>query len=76
MSKTTAMLIQGIKTIGKDQLTDKQIRTLSKNLTDKEKKELLKDGKTASAWAYEVLRKIAKQVGEKSDVRVESNISG
>lgn len=58
MSTLTAMVIQAIKAIGKNNVNDEQIDYLKTKLSDKEKKELLKDGKTTSVWVYNVLRKI------------------
>ncbi|UTC66971.1 MULTISPECIES: DUF6088 family protein [unclassified Treponema] len=58
MSTITAMVIQAIKAIGKDKVTKKQINYLREKLSDKEKSELLKDGKTTSAWVYNILREI------------------
>ncbi|MCP5455810.1 MAG: hypothetical protein H7A30_06065 [Thermotogae bacterium] len=58
MSTLTAMVIQAIKAIGKNNVNDEQIDYLKTKLSDKEKKELLKDGKTTSIWVYNVLRKI------------------
>ena len=59
MSTLTAMVIQSIKTIGKDKITNEQIDYLKKKLSDKEKSELLSDSKTTSAWVYSVIKKIS-----------------
>lgn len=64
MSMTTAMVIQAIKAIGKERILEKQIDILRRRLSCKEKKALLREGKAATAWVYEVLRK----VGEGDDV--------
>jgi len=58
MSTTTAMVIQAVKTIGKDQIGEKQIDILKRRLSDEDKEALLKEGKTATAWIYEILRKV------------------
>lgn len=60
MSTLTAMVIQSIKAIGKDKITNEQIDYLKKKLSDKEKSELLSDSKTTSAWVYGVIKKISK----------------
>ena len=59
MSTLTAMVIQSIKEIGKDNISQKQIEYLRGKLSEKEKSELLTDSKTTSAWVYEVIKKIS-----------------
>lgn len=59
MSTLTAMVIQSIKAIGKDKITNEQIDYLKTKLSDKEKSELLSDSKTTSAWVYGVIKKIS-----------------
>ena len=58
MSTLTAMVIQSIKAIGKDKIIPEQIDYLRGKLSDKEKSELLADGKTTSAWVYGIIKKI------------------
>ena len=58
MSTLTAMVIQSIKAIGKDKIIPEQIDYLREKLADKEKSELLADGKTTSAWVYGIIKKI------------------
>lgn len=58
MSTLTAMVIQSIKAIGKDKIIPEQIDYLREKLSDKEKSELLADGKTTSAWVYGIIKKI------------------
>ena len=58
MSTITSMVIQAIKAIGKDRVTAEMIDILKKRLSGDEKKALLREGKTATAWIYEILRKI------------------
>lgn len=59
MSTLTAMVIQSIKEIGKDNITQKQIDYLRGKLSKKEKTELLMDSKTTSAWVYGIIKKIS-----------------
>ena len=59
MSILTAMVIQSIKEIGKDNISQKQIDYLRGKLSEKEKLELLTDSKTTSAWVYGVIKKIS-----------------
>ena len=58
MYNLTAMVIQAVKAIGKNKITDEQIEYLREKLSDKEKEGLLEEGKTTSAWVYQILRKI------------------
>lgn len=64
MSSTTAMVIQAIKAIGKDRVTDKQIELLRKKLSSREKAALLREGTAATSWVYEVLRAIGESHDE------------
>ena len=61
MSTITSMVIQAIKAIGKDRISGEQIDILKKRLSGEEKKALLREGKTATAWIYEILRKIGEE---------------
>jgi len=61
MSTITAMVIQAIKAIGKDRISETQIDILKKRLSSEEKKALLREGKTATAWIYEILRKLGEE---------------
>ena len=61
MSTITSMVIQAIKAIGKDRITEDQIDSLKKRLSSEEKKALLREGKAATAWIYEILRKIGRE---------------
>lgn len=61
MSTITSMVIQAIKAIGKDRVTAEMIDILKKRLSGDEKKALLREGKTATAWIYEILRKIEEE---------------
>lgn len=58
MSIKTATVIQAIKSLGKDNITDDVILKIRKNLSIKEKEDLLRDAKSTSSWIYEVIRKI------------------
>ncbi len=58
MSIKTATVIQAIKSLGKDNITDDVILKIRKDLSVKEKEDLLRDAKSTSSWIYEVIRKI------------------
>lgn len=57
-SSATLLVIQAIKAIGKDKITDSDILTIAQRLTYKEKIKMFNEAKTTTAWIYEVIRKI------------------
>ena len=59
MSTLSSMVIQSIKAIGKDKITNEQIDYLKKKLSDKEKEELLSESKATSAWVHDVIKEIS-----------------
>ena len=61
MSTLTAMVIQAIKEIGKNKVTDDQIEYLRKKLSKKEKKDLIESGKTTSVWVYQIIKKLCEE---------------
>lgn len=64
MSIKTATVIQAIKSLGKDNITDDVILKIRRNLSIKEKEDLLRDAKSTSSWIYEVIRKICEDKDE------------
>lgn len=58
MSTMTAMIIQAIKAIGKDNVTEKEINFLKAKISPKEKEELLYNAKSTSVWVYYIIMKI------------------
>lgn len=58
MSKKTLLLIQALKTIGKDNINDAIINKLKKYYNKQEKKEILKESKNTIIWIYEIIKKI------------------
>lgn len=58
MSYKTAMVIQAIKAIGKDSISDEIIEKLKKVLTTEEKEKILIEARQTTAWVYTVLKKI------------------
>ncbi len=59
MSTLTAMVIQSVKAMGKENITSQQIDYLRKKLSEEEKSTLLAEGKTTSAWVYSIIKKIS-----------------
>ena len=65
LSPTTILVIQALKTLGKENTDSKVIRILSHRLNTKEKAALLREGSEATDWVYNVIREICK--GEKEN---------
>lgn len=60
ISYKTALAVQALKALGKDNVTDKELRGISKLLTENEKVQMLVEAKRVTAWVYELIRKICK----------------
>lgn len=58
MSWKTAMVIEALKEIGKDQINDSIIRHLRQRLTEEDKETLMREGRQANSWVYEAIKKI------------------
>jgi len=54
----TALVVQALKALGKSNVTDKELRSISKLLTENEKTQMLVEAKRVTAWVYELMRKI------------------
>lgn len=65
LSPTTILVIQALKTLGKENTDSKVIRILSHRLNTQEKAALLREGSEATDWVYNVIREICK--GEKEN---------
>lgn len=60
MSPTTSLVIQALKTLGKDGTTDEVVTRIAGRLDDEEKKALFEESRRATAWIRKVIGKIAK----------------
>ena len=58
LSYKTALVIQALKALGKDQITDSVITRLQSILTAEEKITMLSEAKTATAWIYDYIKQI------------------
>ncbi|QHB64491.1 DUF6088 family protein [Streptococcus pyogenes] len=58
MSLKTATVIQAIKSLGKENITNEVIQKIRENLTEKERKDLMNESKSVPSWIYEVIREI------------------
>lgn len=54
----TALVIQALKAIGKENITDEVLHKLSKILSKSEKNEMLEANQRITAWVYDCIRKI------------------
>ncbi len=63
--KITVMVVQAINTIGKDRISQSDIETLKRVLSDDDKRMILKEAVTATSWVYDIIRVICK--GAKDD---------
>lgn len=59
MSLKTATVIQAIKSLGKENITNEVIQKIRENLTEKERINLMNESKSVPAWIYEVIREIS-----------------
>ena len=60
LSPITILVIQGLKTLGKENIDDKTIRVLSDRLNEDEKTALLVESTEATDWIYSVIKEICK----------------
>ena len=61
LSYTTILVVQALKTLEKDNVTDDVIAILKKRLTPKVKKAALKDSTESTNWVYQTIRKICEE---------------
>lgn len=64
MSLKTATVIQAIKSLGKENITNEVIQKIRENLSEKEKLDLMNESKSVPAWIYEVIREIYEDKNE------------
>lgn len=62
ISYKTALVIQAIKTMGKENVTDEIINQIRVNMSKQEKESMLTEAKFATSWVYEVIKKICEDV--------------
>ena len=58
MSETTTLVVEALKTLGKDRVDDGIILSLRNRLPEEEKKKMLKEATGVSEWIYTVIRKV------------------
>ncbi len=58
MSETTILVIEALKTLGKDRIDDDVILSLKNRLPETEKRQMLKETTGVSEWIYVIIRKV------------------
>jgi len=58
LSYITALLIQALKTLGRERITRENIRFLSEKLTDDEKAIILDEASNSTDWVYSIIKQI------------------
>lgn len=58
MSETTTLVIEALKTLGKNRVDDSIILSLRNKLPEAEKKKMLEEATGVSEWIYAVIRKV------------------
>lgn len=64
MAIETAMVIQAIKAIGREKITEEQMTIIRRKLTSGQKKRLLEESKYSAQWIYQVIRAICEEADE------------
>jgi hypothetical protein len=62
LSARTALIVQALKALGKENVNQTVIEKLRKELTLKEIKTALREAKFVTSWVYEVIKKIADEM--------------
>ncbi len=62
LSYTTALVVHALNALGKAQVTPKVMEHLSSRLSDEEKQLLLEEGIHSTAWVYEVIRTMSREI--------------
>ena len=58
MSETTTLVVEALKTLGKERIDDNIILSLKNKLPKAEKKKILEEATGVSEWIYAVIRKV------------------
>ncbi len=60
LSYKTALVVQALKALGKEGVSEEIVSKLSNNLTPEEKTNALNEAKAATSWIYEYIKQICK----------------
>lgn len=58
MSESTILIVEAIKTLGKDRIDEDVVNSLKNRLPKTERKQILEEATGVSEWIYEVIRKV------------------
>lgn len=58
MSETTILVVEALKTLGKERIDESIILSLKNRLPQAEKKKMLEEATGVSEWIYAVIRKV------------------
>ena len=58
MSESTILIVEAIKTLGKDRIDEEVVNSLKNRLPKTERKQILEEATGVSEWIYEVIRKV------------------
>lgn len=58
MSETTTLVVEALKTLGKERIDESIILSLKNRLPQAEKKKMLEEATGVSEWIYTVIRKV------------------
>ena len=61
-NRITVMVIQALRTIGKENVSKKHIDTLRRTLANQDKQIVLAEARTATSWVYEAIKEVCKEV--------------
>lgn len=60
LSHTTVLVVQALKTLGKENIKPETIKILSEKLSESEKEAMLTEAAEATDWVYNIIRQICK----------------
>ena len=58
MSESTTLVVEAIKTLGKERIDEGVINNLKNRVPEDKRKQLLEEATGVSEWIYEVIRKV------------------
>ena len=61
MSETTTLVVEALKTLGKERIDESIILSLKNRLPQAEKKKMLEEATGVSEWIYTVIRKVCSE---------------
>ena len=61
MSDSTLLVIQALRGIGKDKVTDQMRKTIERFISKEEKDQIIKEAQTAPSWIFEEIKKICSE---------------